>query len=161
MNIKTLNQITQDLQDRFDALQSMDFQTDSNAVRQMVLCIQIIESLVSLLDDVTGACPERMVSNLKLLLSGEKSKFFFSNIVYPELPHLIYLCNNSPKISNHGGARDGSGRKPKRPTKQIRIDSDLAESFKLMSDYYQSLDDDGRRDFDNRFSTSGLLFPNG
>ncbi|WP_150141096.1 BrnA antitoxin family protein [Candidatus Enterovibrio escicola] len=64
------------------------------------------------------------------------------------------------KIS-HGGARKGAGRPTKRPTKQIRIDSDLAESFKLMSDYYQSLDDEGRRDFDNRFSTSGLLFPNG
>ncbi|MEZ8195660.1 hypothetical protein [Vibrio cortegadensis] len=89
---------------------------------------------------------------------------------YDECDRIYAVCDiiiqNSMRAiereqKKHGGTRKGAGRKVKRLTKQIRIDKDLAESFKMMSDYYRSLDDDGRRDFDNRFSTSGLLFPNG
>lgn len=89
---------------------------------------------------------------------------------YDECDRIYAVCDtiiqNSMRAiereqKKHGGTRKGAGRKVKRPTKQIRIDEDLVESFKMISDYYRSLDDDGRRDFDNRFSTSGLLFPNG
>jgi uncharacterized protein (DUF4415 family) len=90
--------------------------------------------------------------------------------LYDECDRIYAVCDTIIQNSiraiereqkKHGGVRQGAGRKAKRPTKQIRVDEDLVESFKLMSDYYQSLDDHGRKDFDNRFSTSGLLFPNG
>lgn len=105
----------------------------------------------------------RLQSNVLLTQEGEKSKEFIFSFTFPELitksREMIQIASDLQKTS-HGGSRQGSGRKPKRPTKQIRVDKDLAQSFKMMSDYYQSLDDDERRDFDNRFSTSGLLFPN-
>ncbi|MEZ9657518.1 hypothetical protein AB4277_22985 [Vibrio splendidus] len=125
--------------------------------KRLVDCCNEVEQLVSTLNQQQAG--ERFLNNLKLVLNGSKSKHFFEHIVYPELDHIVYLIQNDS--ITHGGVREGAGRKVKRPTKQIRIDEDLAESFKMMSDYYQSLDDDGRSDFDNRFSTSGLLFPNG
>ncbi|MDO6543482.1 hypothetical protein [Photobacterium sanguinicancri] len=39
--------------------------------------------------------------------------------------------------SNHGGVRQGAGRKKASPTKQIRVDSDLADIFKDISDDYR------------------------
>lgn len=44
--------------------------------------------------------------------------------------------------SRHGGARKGAGRKKEAPTKQIRIDADLAEPFKALSDLYRSQSSD-------------------
>ncbi|MCE7730150.1 hypothetical protein [Vibrio campbellii] len=41
----------------------------------------------------------------------------------------------------HGGARKGAGRKKEAPTKQIRIDADLAEQFKMLSDLYRAQPD--------------------
>lgn len=38
----------------------------------------------------------------------------------------------------HGGKREGAGRKKEALTKQIRIDADLAQQFKTISDLYRS-----------------------
>ena len=46
--------------------------------------------------------------------------------------------------NSHGGSRTGSGRKKLAPTKQIRVDENLAGSFKSISDAYRSLDADGQ-----------------
>lgn len=112
---------------------------------------------------------DRKQKHIQLVQDGEKSRGYLFSMLKNFMTDARSLldCDNDilkseESIKNcHGGSRSGAGRKVKRPTKQIRIDEDLAESFKMMSDYYQSLDDDGRIEFDNRFSTSGLLFPNG
>ena len=46
--------------------------------------------------------------------------------------------------NSHGGSRIGSGRKKLAPTKQIRVDENLAASFKSISDAYRSLDSEGQ-----------------
>lgn len=40
--------------------------------------------------------------------------------------------------NKHGGAREGSGRKQEAPTKQIRVDAELALDFKTLSAIYRS-----------------------
>lgn len=162
MDNQTLNALLDNLKSYFDTLNSLDFdlakEKNNKVIRNIEASISLIKCSTQCLDNVVNACPERIISNLKLVLTGEKSKHFFEYVIYPEFDYLACLCRNG---ISHGGARKGAGRKAKRPTTQIRIDKDLAESFKMMSDYYQLLDDNERRDFDNRFSTSGLLFPNG
>lgn len=128
------------------------------------LLIQLIHYVDQSDDNNISDYFRRLHNNVVMTQEGDKSKEFVFSFTFVELVtkarEMLQIASEHQK-STHGGVRKGAGRKAKRPTKQIRVDEDLAESFKMMSDYYQSLDDYGRRDFDNRFSTSGLLFPNG
>lgn len=152
MHIDTLNNIIDNLQRYFDVLKGLDFTRDSRKVRYIESSRALISNLSSLLDDVSGSCPERMISNLDLVLTGEKNDVFFANIIYPELEHLIYLCRNSSSVTTQGGVREGAGRKKEAPTKQIRIDADLAEQFKMLSDLYR-----GQSDSDKALLLEGLI----
>lgn len=46
--------------------------------------------------------------------------------------------------SNHGGVRQGAGRKKGEPTEQIRVVNSLSIELKQVSDIYKALDGDAR-----------------
>ena len=73
--------------------------------------------------------------------------------LYDECDRIYAICDSIIQNSisaihreqkKHGGARSGSGRKKLAPTKQIRVDENLAGSFKSISDAYRSLDSEGQ-----------------
>ena len=53
-----------------------------------------------------------------------------------------FLDNALVSDVGHGGKRLGSGRKKQSPTKQLRVDSDLSDIFKTLSDVYRVSDQD-------------------
>ncbi|MEL7307005.1 MAG: hypothetical protein AAGK05_03470 [Pseudomonadota bacterium] len=62
---------------------------------------------------------------------------------YGFLEGFAVTCSLNAK-NLHGGSRTGSGRKKSAPTKQIRVDENLAGTFKSISDAYRSLDSEGQ-----------------
>ena len=69
---------------------------------------------------------------------------------YDECDKIYAVCdtiilNSVSAIRNeqkkHGGFRNGAGRKKSAPTKQIRVDKELADQFKIFSDIYRAQPD--------------------
>lgn len=58
----------------------------------------------------------------------------------------------------HGGFRKGAGRKKSTQTKQIRIDADLIEQFKIFSDLYRKQSDSDKQDLLFRLNNAHISF---
>lgn len=148
MHIDTLTKIIDNLQRYFDELNTLDFTSESRKVRCIGSSRALISSLRTLLDDTTRSCPQRMMSNLDLVLSGEKDEIFFRTIIYPELEHLIYLCRNSPSVTIRGGYRERSGRPKGEGSKTIRVPTSLIEVVEHLIKVHKSKNEDVSDKFD-------------
>jgi len=69
--------------------------------------------------------------------------FFEFGYIKQFLKHFPSELKNALSLSKscHGGARQNAGRKKAAPTKQIRIDAELAEQFKMLSELYRGQSD--------------------
>ncbi|MGI2952013.1 hypothetical protein ACRTEB_23330 [Vibrio alginolyticus] len=88
---------------------------------------------------------DKVQSNIQLCIWQRKSKSFYMQNVHALIDEMHSMLERTEEIrkanSNHGGKREGSGRKKATPTKQIRIDADLAEPFKELSELYRGQTD--------------------
>ena len=67
------------------------------------------------------------------------------------------LLTNSEIAVKHGGKRSGSGRKKESPTRQVRVDFELADIFKTLSDVYRVSDQDQKLSLVKRLLTLSSL----
>ncbi|WP_260261719.1 hypothetical protein [Vibrio intestinalis] len=71
-----------------------------------------------------------------------------------------YSAQQKVKAS-HGGVRKGAGRPKQSSTKQIRVDSDLSEQFKMLSDLYRGQSDADKALLLNELIAVGVSFCHG
>ncbi|WP_332397385.1 hypothetical protein [Vibrio metschnikovii] len=141
MENQTLIASLDSLQVYLDKLRAMHAYEDSRAIRYLESSRSLIQNLTRFLDESNRSVAERMVTNIDLLISGEKSGLFFESGVYSQFSSFKFLCLNGNFTPTHGGFRPGSGRKKQEPTVQMRIPDSIADLVSSIKNDYVRLDD--------------------
>lgn len=142
MNTQEINNKIEILTNAFDYLLNSDWLFFNNAPSTVISAANssycVIGELLELLTQKqTG---ESLLSSLKLIIDGEKSKGFFQFIIHVELKHFIFLVKNECINNGHGGARKGAGRKKSMPTVQTRVPESLLPFINQLTDNFKLLD---------------------
>ncbi|EOG4148801.1 hypothetical protein ACLB4W_002892 [Vibrio cholerae] len=143
MDNQTLINTLDSLQTYLDKLRTMHTYEDSRAIRYLESSRVLIKNLMPFIDCSNRSVGERMIANIDLLISGEKTGLFFESGVYSQLSSFKFICLNDNNHS-HGGARKGAGRKKQEPTIQIRVPQSLADLLIDFKSSYVRLDDESK-----------------
>ncbi|EGR0774342.1 hypothetical protein EW125_13650, partial [Vibrio cholerae] len=143
MDNQTLTNSLESLQVYFDKLRAMHTYEDSRATRYLESSRALIKNLMLFIDCSNRSVGERMIANIDLLISGEKTGLFFESGLYSQLSSFKFICLNDNTLS-HGGARKGAGRKKQEPTIQIRVPQSLVDLLIELKSHYACLDDESK-----------------
>lgn len=143
MDNQTLTNSLESLQVYLDKLRAMHTYEDSRTIRYLESSRALIKNLMPFIDFSNRSVGERMIANIDLLISREKTGLFFESGVYSQLSSFKFICLNDINHS-HGGARKGAGRKKQEPTVQIRVPQSLADLLIDFKSNYVRLDDESK-----------------
>lgn len=143
MDNQTLTNSLESLQVYLDKLRSMYTYEDSRAIRYLESSRALIKNLMPFIDCSNRSVGERMISNIDLLISGDKTGLFFESGVYSQLSSFKFICLND-NAHSHGGARKGAGRKKQEPTVQIRVPHSISDLLIDFKSSYVRLDDESK-----------------
>lgn len=150
MDNQTLTNSLYSLQAYLDKLRAMHTYEDSRAIRYLESSRALIKNLMPFIDSSNYSVGQRMIANIDLLISGEKTGLFFESGVYSQFSSFKFICLNDNTLS-HGGARKGAGRKKQEPTIQIRVPQSLADLLIEFKSNYLRLDDESKNLIYERF----------